>query len=70
MQKFIYLGHVRIDVDSIEAYIPDEVKVGDNTKFQVHLYRRNIDAYMALTFSTEQVRNECLNHLDSVFKLT
>jgi hypothetical protein len=68
MPKFIALGHVRVDSDSIEAYIPSERMIGDVKKFEVHIYRKNLDIYMSLTFSTEQVREECLKHLDSIFK--
>jgi len=70
MPKFIALGHVRIDADSIESYIPSERMSGDIKRFEVQIYRKNLDIYMSLTFPTEQVRDECLKHLDSIFKPT
>ncbi len=70
MSKFIALGHVRVDSDSIDAYIPSERMSGDIKRFEVQIYRKNLDIYMSLTFPTEQVRDECLKHLDSIFKPT
>lgn len=68
MPKFIEFNRVRIDVDSVEVYIPTEFMIGDITKFQVNIYRKNVETYLALTFIDEKLRDECLKYLDSVFK--